>query len=69
MADVITNPKMKAFVESTVNKDFGLSVETVAEKCKDYGRFKHWLNSDVNQIKNVLQTVKDNGVSPAFFAR
>lgn len=68
MADVITNPKMKAFVESTVNKDFGLSVETVAEKCKNYGRFKHWLNSDVNQIKNVLQTVKDNGVSPAFFA-
>lgn len=59
---------MEAFVHSNVGNDFGLTVEQVAEKCKDYGRFKAWLNGDVNRIKEVLNKVKDNGVSPAFFA-
>lgn len=60
--------KMKNFIESNVSNDFGLSVEQVANKCKNYGRFKHWLNSDVTRIKEVLNKVKSNGVSPAFFA-
>ena len=68
MTDVIKDPKMKSFIESTVSNDFGLSVDEVAEQCKSYGRFSAWLNSNVTLIKEVLNAVKDVGVSPAFFA-
>ena len=68
MADVITNPKLKKFLESNINSDFGLTVDQVANKCKSYGRFNAWLNQDVTRIKAVLNKVKNNGVSPAFFA-
>ena len=68
MSKVITDPKMRKFVHSNITNDFGLSVNQVAEKCKSYGRFSAWLNSDVNRIKQVLNKVKENGVSPAFFA-
>ena len=59
---------MKSFIESPVSNDFGLSVDQVAEKCKTYGRFSAWLNGDLTRIKEVLNVVKDVGVSPAFFA-
>lgn len=59
---------LTGFVHSLVSDDFGLSIEVVAEKCKSYGRFASWLNSDVSLIKEVLEKVKSNGVSPAFFA-
>lgn len=68
MADVITNPTLKAFIHSSVSSDFGLTVEQVAEKCKNDGRFSAWLNGDITRIKEVLNKVKENGVSPAFFA-
>lgn len=68
MAEVITDPNLREFVHSKVSKSFGLSVDTVANKCKNWGRFKSWLSSDVNRIKKVLNIVKNNGVSPAFFA-
>ena len=38
MADVIKNPKLKKFLESNINSDFGLTVDQVANKCKSYGR-------------------------------
>src|SRR5690606_13964793 len=66
--EAITNPMLKSFIHSSVSMDFGLTVEQVAEKCKNDGRFSEWLNSDVSLIKNVLNVVKENGVSPAFFA-
>src|SRR5699024_6873338 len=65
---VITNPKMKSFVESNVSNDFGLTVDEVAKKCRNYGRFSAWLNGNVESIKEVLNAVKNVGVSPAFFA-
>ncbi|HSH52027.1 MAG TPA: hypothetical protein VK982_09935, partial [Bacteroidales bacterium] len=68
MADVIKDPQLREFVHSNISKSFGLSVETVAIKCKNWGRFKAWLSSDVSRIKKVLNIVKDEGVSPAFFA-
>ena len=68
MSEVITDPKMRKFVHSSINNDFGLTINQVANKCKSYGRFKAWLNSDVARIKQVLNKVKENGVSPAFFA-
>lgn len=64
----IENPKLESFVHSSVSTDFGISISTIAENCKNYGRFSAWLNSDVGRITSLLQTVKDNGVSPAFFA-
>ena len=68
MSEVITDPKMRKFVHSNITNDFGLSVDQVANKCKSYGRFSAWLNSDVTRIKQVLNKVKSLGVSPAFFA-
>lgn len=61
-------PKIKEFVDSSVKNDFGLSIETIAEKCKTYGRFNAWLGQDVVKIKQVLNQVKSAGLSPAFFA-
>ena len=68
MSEVITDPKLRTFVHSNISTLFGLTVDQVAEKCKDVGRFKAWLNSDLTKIKQVLNKVKENGVSPAFFA-
>ena len=68
MSEVITDPKLRTFVHSNISTPFGLTVDQVAEKCKDVGRFKAWLNSDITKIKQVLNKVKENGVSPAFFA-
>ena len=68
MAEVIQDPQLRAFVNTKVSNDFGLSVAQVANKCKNDGRFKSWLGSDITKIKEVLETVKGNGVSPAFFA-
>lgn len=68
MAEVITDERMRNFVHSKVSNDFGLTVEVVAEKCKSYGRFASWLNSNTTLIVEVLNKVKSNGVSPAFFA-
>lgn len=68
MVEVITNEKLRNFVHASVKTEFGLSVDQVAEKCKTYGRFSAWLNGDIARIKEVLNKVKSNGVSPAFFA-
>ncbi len=61
-------PQMKTFVESSVNDDFGLTIDQIASQCRTYGRFDRWLNGDITKIKQVLTIVKSNGVSPAFFA-
>lgn len=68
MVEVITDEKMRNFVHSKVSNEFGLSVEQVADKCKSYGRFSSWLNGNITLIVEVLNKVKSNGVSPAFFA-
>ena len=68
MAEVITDERMRNFVHSKVSNDFGLTVEVVADKCKSYGRFSSWLNGDTGLIIEVLNKVKENGVSPSFFA-
>jgi len=65
---VIDDEGLKKFIESDISDGFGLSISEVAEQAKEYGRFSEWLNSDVARIKEVLQAVKDEGVSPAFFA-
>lgn len=68
MSDVITDANLRQFVHTNVSSEFGLSIEQVAENCKNDGRFRVWLNSDINRIKEVLRKVQSNGVSPAFFA-
>lgn len=62
------NEQLKKFIENNINNDFGLTVQQIAEQCKNYGRFSAWLNSDVSQIIQMLNIVKSRGVSPAFFA-
>src|SRR5699024_9057310 len=68
MREVITELKIRKIVHSSISNEFGLTMDQVDDKCKSYGRFKAWLNSDVTRIKQVLNKVKENGVSPAFFA-
>ena len=64
MADTM----LKKYIHSQVSDDFGLSVDDVAKNVGGYGRFKFWLNGDQTRIKEVLNAVKDAGVSPAYFA-
>lgn len=68
MAEVIQDPDLRKFVHTDVSYDFGLSVEQVAQQSTGFGRFSAWLNNDVNRIIEVLNVVKSNGVSPAFFS-
>lgn len=58
----------RKLVDSKISNEFGLNIDTVANKCKSYGRFNSWLNQDVTKIKRVLTNVKEAGISPAFFA-
>lgn len=66
--DVIEDPKLKEFIESNIDNEFGLTIEEVAENCKSHGRFSAWLNEDVSSIIDILNIVQANGVSPSFFA-
>lgn len=68
MSEAIADPKLRTFVNSTVDNNFGLTVKQVAQKVTGVGRFSAWLNGNVAEIEKVLQAVEDNGVSPAFFA-
>ena len=64
----IEDQELYDFVHSSIENSFGLDIQTIAENSKDRGRFSAWLNGNVSQIVSLLETVRDNGVSPAFFA-
>lgn len=66
MAEFISEDKQK-FLESSIDDDFDISIDTVANKVKNYSRFKSLLGSNVSNIKKVLNIVKDAGMSPTFF--
>lgn len=65
---VINDKKLKNYVHSKITNDFGLSVDDIAPKVTNAGRFSAWLGGNQTKIKQVLKAVKDEGVSPAFFA-
>ena len=65
---VITDEKLKAYVESPISNEFGLSIAQVANAGKTYGRFSALVNGNIPQITEVLTIVKQAGMSPAFFA-
>ncbi|WNM55659.1 hypothetical protein CoNPh36_CDS0017 [Staphylococcus phage S-CoN_Ph36] len=62
------NDTMKKYIHSKINDDFELSVDDVAKHVGGYGRFNAWLGGNQSRIKEVLNAVKNAGVSPAFFA-
>ena len=64
----MANTMIKKYIHSKVNDSFELSVDEVAKNVGGYGRFKYWLNGNQSRIKEVLNAVKDAGVSPAYFA-
>lgn len=64
----MTETMIQKYIHSQVSDSFDLSVDTVASKCKGYGRFRYWLGGSESRTKEVLQAVKDAGVSPAYFA-
>lgn len=64
----ITDKKLDKYVHSKISNEFGLSVDDIAPKVTNAGRFSAWLGGNQKQIKEVLNAVKDEGVSPAFFA-
>jgi len=64
----IEDQELYDFVHSSIDNSFGLDIQTIAENSKNRGRFSAWLNGNVSQIVSLLETVRDNGVSPAFFA-
>lgn len=57
----------KSFLHSKISDNFGLSIDTVAKNVKGQGRFKGLLNDNTDNIKKVLNIVKDEGMSYAFF--
>lgn len=65
---VIKDKKLDKFIHSKIDNDFGLSVDTIAGKVGNAGRFNVWLGGNKGKIKEVLNAVKDEGVSPSFFA-
>lgn len=58
----------KDYLHKNINNDFGISVDKLAPQITNIGRFQAWLGGDVSKIKKVLNIVKSEGVSPAFFA-
>ena len=64
----MANTMIKKYIHSKVNDSFELTVDEVAKNVGGYGRFKYWLNGNQSRIKEVLNAVKDAGVSPAYFA-
>lgn len=64
---LIEDKKLDKFVHSKINNSFDLSVDDVAKNVTNCGRFSAWLDGNVSEIKKVLNAVKDEGVSPAFF--
>ena len=58
---------IKEFAKKKINNDFDLSVDDVAKRCYDTGSFQAYGLSNA-QVKKVLNAVKANGISPAFFA-
>ena len=65
---VIEDKTLDDYVHSKIDNDFGLSVDDIAPNVTNAGRFSAWLGGNQTQIKEVLNAVKDEGVSPAFFA-
>ena len=65
---VIKDEKLDKYIHSKITNNFGLSVDTIASKVKNAGRFSAWLGGNTTKIKEVLNAVKNEGVSPAFFA-
>lgn len=64
---IIDDEGLKDFVESNISDDFGLSISDLVEHAKGEGRFSAWLNDNTDNIKEVLNAVKDRGASPALF--
>lgn len=59
---------LETYAHSKINDDFDLDIPTIAKNCKGYSRFKYLLGGNVSAIESLLKTVKDAGVSPAYFA-
>lgn len=59
---------IQKYIHSKISDPFDLDIDTVAKNCKSGGRFSAWLGGNTTRIKEVLQAVKDSGVSPAYFA-
>lgn len=58
----------KEYLHKNISNDFGISVDKLAPQVTNIGRFQAWLGGNVSKIKKVLNIVKSEGVSPAFFA-
>lgn len=59
---------VKKFLEHNISDGFGCSREKVVSGCKNFGRFKYWLNSDETSINNLLDEVEKAGMSAELFA-
>lgn len=66
MAEI--SEEVKKFLEHKLSDSFGCKLETVIEGCKNSSRFSAWLGGDAKRVEEVLNVVKDAGMSPELFA-
>lgn len=59
---------VKKFLEHRVSDGFGCSRDKIVAGCKNYGRFKYWLDSDESRINQLLDEVEKAGMSAELFA-
>ena len=59
---------VKKFLEHKVSDGFGCSREKIVAGCKNFGRFKYWLDSDETRINQLLDEVEKAGMSAELFA-
>lgn len=59
---------VKKFLEHKVSDGFGCSRDKIVAGCKNYGRFKYWLDSDESRINQLLDEVEKAGMSAELFA-
>lgn len=60
--------KIDKFTHSYINDTFDLTIDQLVPKVKAYGRFNVWLGGNESKIRQVLNAVKEIGVSPTLFA-
>jgi len=60
--------KLTDFVKQPISYDFGLSIDTIAKKCKSRSRFKILCGGNIDKVKEILTIAKNAGMSPALFA-
>ena len=60
--------EVKKFLEHKIGDSFGCSIDKVVDGCYNKSRFAYLLGSNKGAVKDLLNLVKNTGMSPELFA-